>query len=400
MNTFIQQEYKVLLEFHRICKKNGIQYFLFRDAALCAKLHQNLEMLSNNICVLMTNENYQKFVSYYNEQEKDSPYHLESLETNSKFPYLFSRYVDLCSTECNLYYIDRVKYPGVGISIYRLFPYPTKKYKQIILRFFKEGYSSASKTAKFLLPTKRKIAKYSCIFLRTILGGIFTRFVYHFGNQFTPTDKYYLEDCTKKTIFFPSDLLKEESQVIIEENSFPVPADYESYLELTYNSKKIDERFLVSKNMNGIVQSIDIPCVDYRRRVLQNVNIRKYRHTIFRLGLGQKWLKKERRIINRARNNLQRTIDYYLLEDSYREYIEDIKYAWSQYDLDKLEVLLNDYITIMKKHKKQKDYIGYDKELYIIVEKYLALTERMDMCMYMYKNQTKAIAYIEKMSAI
>ena len=44
--------------------------------------------------------------------------------------------------------------------------------------------------------------------------------------------------------------------------------------------------------------------------------------------------------------------------------------------------------------------IGYDKELYIIVEKYLALTERMDMCMYMYKNQTKAITYIEKMSAI
>lgn len=97
---------------------------------------------------------------------------------------------------------------------------------------------------------------------------------------------------------------------------------------------------------------------------------------------------------------MQRTIDYYLLEDSYRECIEEIKYAWSQYDLDKLEVLLNDYITIMKKHKKQKDYIGYDKELYIIVEKYLALTERMDMCMYMYKNQTKAITYIEKMSAI
>lgn len=400
MNILQQREYKVLLDFHQICKKNDIRYFLFRDAALCAKLHQNLEMLSNNICVLMTNENYQKFVSCYKENQKESLYQLESIETNPKFPYLFSRYVDVNTTDCNLYYIDRIEYPGVGISIYRLFPYPEKKYRQAVFRFFKEGYSAASKTSKFLLTTKRKIAKYSCILLRTVFGGVFTRFVYHLGDWFIPTDKYYLEDCTKKITFFPSDLLKEESQVMIEEELFPVPADCETYLELTYNSKKVDERFLVGKSMNRIVQSIDISCVDYKKRVLQNLNIRKYRCTIFKIGLGQKCLKKERRIMNRARKNLQRTIDYYSLEDTYKESVDEIKAAWSQYDLENLEVLLNDYIMMIRKHRKQKDYIGYDKELYIIVEKYLALTERMDICMYMYKNQKKAIAYIEKMNEI
>lgn len=85
-----QIECGILRDIDQICRENGIQYSLCGGTLLGAVRHGGFIPWDDDIDILMTRENYEKFIRYCIDTN-DLPFHLMCNETNQLYGYLFAK---------------------------------------------------------------------------------------------------------------------------------------------------------------------------------------------------------------------------------------------------------------------------------------------------------------------
>ncbi len=221
------QEYmlKVLIDFDKICKKLGIEYWLSSGTVLGAVRHGGFIPWDDDLDVEMTWENYQKFLQIF---KPTADYAVQTLENDEAYRFSFAKFRDLNSeiSEQLIPYSDDFIYKGAYIDIF----YTEYRYKNIsafsyawfYLALKLDHWIKNTQLKKFALNCCKKIGWKSSLILRQLCkpfpGKIFG---IGFGCGFHRQDFNYDD-------IFP---LKD---IVFEGHAFPAPGNIDGYLKSIY----------------------------------------------------------------------------------------------------------------------------------------------------------------------
>ena len=132
-------ELDILKDLDRVCRENGILYSLTSGTLIGAVRHKGFIPWDDDIDIMMTRENYDKFIKVYPEKGKDI-YKLLCHELDKEYYHQFSKIVDLrtCVKEKKLRYINNL---GIWIDI---FPVDSINSKFLKLRLNKINFFQKS----------------------------------------------------------------------------------------------------------------------------------------------------------------------------------------------------------------------------------------------------------------
>ena len=97
MNELQKRLLLLLKEIDEICKKNNITYYIDGGSAIGAIRHHGFIPWDDDIDIVMTRNNYNKFVQIIDKEIKPNR-KFESFENNQKYTMLYARYCDKTTT--------------------------------------------------------------------------------------------------------------------------------------------------------------------------------------------------------------------------------------------------------------------------------------------------------------
>jgi len=113
---------ELLCEIDEICKKHDISYCLFAGTALGADRHKGFIPWDDDADIIMTLENYEKFLKVAPAELKDNRA-LNSLEGDvEKYPFTYARYVDIGTSAIQRHTAFGDCDPGIKIDIFYVVP--------------------------------------------------------------------------------------------------------------------------------------------------------------------------------------------------------------------------------------------------------------------------------------
>lgn len=227
-----EQEYKMLSEINRLCKKNNIQYFLAYGTALGAIRHNGFIPWDTDLDIMVDVESYEALY-YVLKQELNEKFIFREFRLDEKYDSLQPR-VTLRNDNGLLMHVDI--YPMIGA--------PYNKFMQKIfnkityfnqrLFFVKKVNADLNYKDKF---RKRLIAK----LVKKILYPISDKVLISINNRMKykySFDKskyiYNLYGNYGQKEFIPKEWLDKVKYVQFEEAEFPVPYEYHKYLSHIY----------------------------------------------------------------------------------------------------------------------------------------------------------------------
>ena len=224
----------------KVCKENDIKYSLCAGTALGAIRHKGFIPWDDDIDIMMTRENYDKFLNIMdNLQDKN----YKCLHFGKKFPnyfYRFAKVVDLNT------YVEEINFPrhndmGLFVDIFPIDGMPEDKAVERTKKYAKWGlihYTAASK--KFIKSDKgvlRTIAKYFVWAFYKIIGW---KHLVKKSDKFLR--EYKIEDCKYAGVYdeyesreiMPKEIFDEFIEVDFETSKFPIIKNYDLYLTKLY----------------------------------------------------------------------------------------------------------------------------------------------------------------------
>lgn len=120
----------MLKEIDEICEANGIKYFIDGGTCLGAVRHEGFIPWDNDADIVMTEDNYNKFVKAVNSQTDKIHRIVVDNRINREYGTAFGRYVNLDTTKITKntpFWDDETAYAGLIIDIFILFPLPKKE---------------------------------------------------------------------------------------------------------------------------------------------------------------------------------------------------------------------------------------------------------------------------------
>ena len=248
-------ELDILKEIDRICKKNGIEYWLDGGTALGAIRHKGFIPWDDDIDVGMTRDNYEKFLEIA-KKELRSNYFLQNIETEVNCPQLYTKikknntlYISWACRKLNIH-------QGIYVDI---FPYDyclnDKNDKKLIKKYV---FLNKIFTYK-VIPDRAKLPEKS---LKWIIGSIFRRLLYYvlflfpkkillnkiqeIVNKLKSKNGSFLVSLTQEAILFKENEIKPLNYIEFEKIKFPVPNNVDKYLTQLYGNymklPPVDER--------------------------------------------------------------------------------------------------------------------------------------------------------------
>ena len=233
---------EILLEFDRLCKKNNIHYNLYFGTMLGAVRHKGFIPWDDDIDVAMTRENYDKFLSVYQEDIK-SDYFVQTYETDQNFfrPFMRIRRNGTVFTQRQYRKLDI--HHGVFIDV---FPFDkvygskrkeTMRYQYLyrLRRLSLIKHFGVSEDANIIKKSTQKLVDFLIPNLK--FNRYFTKVMTKRNNQ----DTGYLNHLSNDTPLYKFDkhLIKEEDflnsiSCEFEGYKFPIIKDYDKYLTQNY----------------------------------------------------------------------------------------------------------------------------------------------------------------------
>ena len=117
----------MLKEIDEICTANGIKYFIDGGTCLGAVRHEGFIPWDNDADIVMTEDNYNKFVEVVNSTTEKTHRIVVDNRINREYGTAFGRYVNLDTTKITKntpFWDDETAYAGLIIDIFILFPLP------------------------------------------------------------------------------------------------------------------------------------------------------------------------------------------------------------------------------------------------------------------------------------
>lgn len=117
----------MLQEIDEICEANGIRYFIDGGTCLGAVRHEGFIPWDNDADIVMTEDNYNKFVEAVNSRTEETHRIVVDNRINREYGTAFGRYVNLDTTKITKntpFWDDETAYAGLIIDIFILFPLP------------------------------------------------------------------------------------------------------------------------------------------------------------------------------------------------------------------------------------------------------------------------------------
>ncbi len=237
--------YGVLENFKSVCERNDIYYILSFGTALGAVRHNGFIPWDDDIDVCVFRKDYQKLIEAY-AKEKDSRYRLVSTEVDANYSLPHMKIID---TSTVLYQAGRRNnYPlGVWIDVFALDNVPDnlrerKKYIKKLERY--QAIWSALEYERKKRSSSPKTAFKSIIL--SLISAYFGNNSRNVAIKLEKLAKRYEYDNTREAgvlpffpydrnkSIFPKELLENSVDQKFENDLFPIPKDYDSYLTHIY----------------------------------------------------------------------------------------------------------------------------------------------------------------------
>ncbi len=226
----------IVKDIDELCRKNGIDYYLFGGSAIGAIRHKGFIPWDDDLDIIMDHNNYNRFVSVCRAQLDNEKYYFQ--EGQVDWPMLFSK-IRLRGTRFEEpgSYADDNDEKGIFVDVFKLDNAPDnlllKRWQYVCGKYLlcycllRRGYKEASLTKKILMilayPLKIGVIRnYFCNQLVKYNNQETEEFV-SFGSRFRFSTSYYRKALYSKPIYVP-----------FEDTTLPVPEKYDELLTNIY----------------------------------------------------------------------------------------------------------------------------------------------------------------------
>ena len=267
-----------LLEIRRICDKYNIQYSLAYGTLLGAVRHKGFIPWDDDVDVIMTRDNYNKF-HYACQFDLDPHFYLESMDNNTKYSLLFPK-LCLRGTKMTDYFSDGggVHY-GIWVDIFICDNAPEKKIIQLghkfVIKLLKATCNAKLNVGLVNSPLKR--------FLRLILTSPLQLLdinqikilMKHVVEKYNSRESTYVLDAGSPDYWrnlFPRYIFDDYCLIEFENISFSISKYYHELLQITYGDYMIippdseRERHVLTEFSFG----------DYQHVILDNSTVEEF----------------------------------------------------------------------------------------------------------------------------
>lgn len=237
-------ELNILKYIDKICKENGLIYFLAGGTLLGAVRHRGFIPWDNDLDISMPRPDYDRFIQLLNEESKkqNTPYELLALENDKRYCCPFIKVVD---NRTFLKDGDYQKYKGGSMGVF-VDVFPIDGLKSNEEHYINQVLKMRNKCINLGL----SFAKYDNLNLKEIIKLSMYKFMYAKKNRELLLDR--IQDFFRENDFYTSKFvmstfgLRGEKEVILQEyfaNSikiqfedslFPAPIGYKEYLIQMY----------------------------------------------------------------------------------------------------------------------------------------------------------------------
>ena len=234
MNREIKEVVKLLSEIDKICKREGIPYYLGPELTLCCVTGQEVTSPHAGV-VYMRTADMERFRQAFEREPQDGRI-VESMNNNKRFYGFFLRYTDLNTLCFRLNEGRNYKYPGMGVDILPLRGKQRFRLAHLWTRAQEVGWNELADYYGDRWSKKRALCRMA-MRLRLITGRL-GKSLYRMlcRRMNVENTQEYVVRLKKKTKYFPVETFDETRTVELEGKKFPVPADTNTYLTRYYGT--------------------------------------------------------------------------------------------------------------------------------------------------------------------
>ncbi len=405
MNELQKRLLLLLKEIDEICKKHNITYYIDGGSAIGAIRHHGFIPWDDDIDIVMTRNNYNKFVQIIDKEIKPDR-KFESFENNQKYTMLYARYCDKTTTSILRTSMLDVFESGVFIDIFILDPFPNDiKKRKKYLKIFK-AY------AEYVNPYYYENVTYNDykeIFKMRILGKILGRKRLHkYINK--KIFSYKEEDCQDycfrfdlNPFIYPKSIFQEPRYMKFESLISPVPTKIEDYLKIHYGNTWMYIPNAENQDVHNVVTNLNVPYNvfknDYYHFIPKDA-IDKYKKFHF---LRVKNNKLDKKVIEET-YKLNSIIVQKNINEKLKKY--NIKKLYNNKEYLKLKEIFEDYYNLQldKKYIKNNIYIDIGPNIYYAIlilinfGFYYKAKKIISVCNDKYSDLEELIKLVEKLN--
>jgi len=228
---------EILKDVDKFCKKNNIKYCLGEGTLLGAVRHHGFIPWDDDIDILMTRENFDKFVSKY--QSKN--YELEYFNTIPDHWVPFAKVRIIRETEFMIptRTTKTFKYKGPRIDVFPLDYVPCMSSKKQDFQWKKIKFWKSILKNKVLAVEKKKKKYYYLIYpiARMFPYKLIVKIIKNNLQNYDSSCKFIANKCSAYPIkkeTFPKEYYEDLINIKFEDQNFPVPREYDKVLTQIY----------------------------------------------------------------------------------------------------------------------------------------------------------------------
>lgn len=352
---------ELMLEFHALCEKNAVPYYLVGPQLLHAAQDHMLHGYEMDVAMFWKDwKKLEKDIQLNEDRE------IESILDGGSLPVCYFRYVDKNSLLLDLNRYGMLAKPGIGIHIHII---RNERKKGRLLTFLEKGMEDG-------LLRRHSLARTAVGVLRTFMGKV--RFGYFLMNLLKTicAKSSALENTTKlhepgniSCVFRPNDWTS-KAVVTLSGMKLRTVKNYKKYLSQRYGKSW-------GKRPTDAVKE------DYRCIFSPSLPYRRYMAEVESKNLITKDLLKRTRRFKQSHEKFQEmkkaeqlgweksiffSGERFRLWKKYMPLKEQILSLYQAERLDEVELLLTDYLTVLNKYLKMNMVLCFDNDILDVVK--------------------------------
>ena len=363
MNREIKEVEKLLSEIDKICKREGIPYYLGPQLTLCCITGQEITNPHAGV-IYMRTADMERFRMAFEKEPQDGRI-VESMNNNKRFYGFFLRYTDLNTLCFRLNEGRNYKYPGMGVDILPLRGKQHFRLAHLWTRAQEVGWNELGDYYGDCRGKKKAICRMA-MRLRLLTGrGRLAKGLYRMlcRRMNVENTQEYVVRLKKKAVYFPVEIFDETRTVEIDGKKFPVPADTDTYLRKYYGADYRQKILPVYTPKVSEMVSARIRYEDYFQEVGNQNRFIKMR---MRAGKKSGRVARKKKYLNWSWNYVKFCAYKIELEKYYLDKKDYIINLYKNKDYPALEMVFKLYTKATTKSLKNNEIFIPDEEIHHI----------------------------------